>query len=56
MSCPSCAEPLEDYTEQEGGWCPRCKEWFPADVVTEWLMEQEQSDEYVFDEEEEETE
>ena len=35
MSCPECGGPLDDYTELEGGWCPNCEEWWPADIVRE---------------------
>lgn len=35
MSCPKCAQELEDYSNQEGGWCPKCEEWFPEDLIRE---------------------
>jgi uncharacterized protein YbaR (Trm112 family) len=45
MSCPKCITPLENYTKQEGGWCPKCEEWYPADIIREWLEENEPADE-----------
>ena len=36
MSCPQCGVELEDYSSQEGGWCPKCKVWFPIDVILEF--------------------
>jgi len=33
VSCPRCGEELENYSRVEGGWCPNCQEWFPADLV-----------------------
>ena len=41
MSCPKCTSELENYSSCEGGWCPKCEEWFPADIVEEWLAENE---------------
>jgi len=49
MSCPYCGHELENYTNQEGGYCPKCETWFPADVVED-CMENEIED---FDELEE---
>lgn len=45
MSCPKCVTPLESYTTQEGGWCPKCEEWWPEDRVEEWLEENEPTEE-----------
>jgi len=45
MSCPKCGEALEDYSNQEGGWCPKCEEWYPPDIVRE-RMEEEDPPEY----------
>jgi hypothetical protein len=39
--CPRCGHKLENYTLVEGGWCPKCREWFPADVVKESMEENE---------------
>jgi len=39
MSCPACGSELEDYSDVEGGWCPQCKEWCPADITKERLEE-----------------
>jgi len=44
VSCPKCGEPLEDYDSHEGGWCPRCGEWFPPDIVRERMEEEELPD------------
>jgi len=41
MSCPECLVELEGYSVTEGGWCPKCEEWYPSDVVEEWLQENE---------------
>jgi predicted amidophosphoribosyltransferase len=38
--CPRCGSELENYTDLEGGWCPRCQEWFPSDVVRESMEEE----------------
>jgi len=35
MICPRCGEGLENYSDQEGGWCPSCGEWYPADLCRE---------------------
>jgi uncharacterized protein YbaR (Trm112 family) len=39
MSCPRCGKALELWSELEGGWCPKCKEWYPADIVDDWEEE-----------------
>jgi predicted amidophosphoribosyltransferase len=39
MLCPQCGSPLEDYNNQEGGWCPKCKEWFSPDIAEDFLDE-----------------
>lgn len=41
MSCPRCATELEDYSPLEGGWCPLCEEWWPEDVLRDYLEENE---------------
>ena len=35
MYCPNCETILENFSHEEGGWCPKCKEWFPFDLVIE---------------------
>jgi hypothetical protein len=40
LSCPQCATVLENYSRCEGGWCPKCEEWWPSDIVEEHLAEQ----------------
>jgi len=35
MSCPQCGTQLENFSRQEGGWCPDYEEWFPYDIVEE---------------------
>ena len=35
MSCPQCGAELENFNNQEGGWCPKCKTWFPIDIILE---------------------
>jgi len=39
--CPKCSSELEDYSDLEGGWCPKCEEWFPEDIIREWMEENE---------------
>jgi transcription initiation factor IIE alpha subunit len=39
--CPECGEPLENYDSDEGGWCPDCEEWWPSDIVEDWMEENE---------------
>lgn len=41
MICPKCLTELEDYSSLEGGWCPKCEEWWSADLVEDWLSENE---------------
>jgi len=34
--CPKCETELEDYSKLEGGgWCPKCLEWWPPEMVEE---------------------
>jgi len=40
MFCPYCGELLEDLSATEGGWCPRCEEWFPPDLIRDALKEE----------------
>ena len=40
MFCPYCGELLESFSELEGGWCPRCEEWFPPDLIRDALKEE----------------
>ena len=39
--CPKCGGCLESYSQCEGGWCPSCEEWWPADIVEDWMEESE---------------
>ena len=39
--CPKCGGHLESYSRCEGGWCPKCEEWWPADIVEEWMEDNE---------------
>jgi uncharacterized protein YbaR (Trm112 family) len=32
-SCPRCNTPLENYSRLEGGYCPKCADWFPEDLI-----------------------
>lgn len=41
MSCPQCAKELDCYSNQDGGWCGDCQEWFPPDIVEERMQENE---------------
>ena len=41
MSCPRCGKELKSYSTLEGGWCEDCEEWWPSDIVEEWLDENE---------------
>jgi len=49
MSCPQCGQELENFNNQEGGWCPKCRTWFPIDII----LESEESDDFYDDEDEE---
>jgi len=40
MNCPKCGEELENWDSHEGGWCPKCEEWYPPDIVYERLEEE----------------
>ena len=33
--CPRCGRELEAYCPDEGGWCRKCREWWPDDIVCE---------------------
>lgn len=37
--CPKCGTELENYSNCEGGWCPKCEEWWPSDSIREWEEE-----------------
>jgi len=39
MSCPKCARELDSYSKGEGGWCKKCREWFPPDVIEDFMEE-----------------
>jgi len=39
MICPNCATELE--MDPDGGYCPECDEYFPMDVLEEFLEENE---------------
>ena len=39
MNCPSCSTFLEDYSHSEGGWCPKCEDWWPDDIIQERMEE-----------------
>ena len=41
MICPKCGEPIKDWDNLDGGWCEHCEEWWPPDIVKEWLEENE---------------
>ena len=41
MLCPRCGHLLENYVMLEGGWCPRCEEWWPADITDKYDEEAE---------------
>ena len=38
--CPTCATALEDFDWIEGGYCPKCEDWCPPDLVRDFLEEQ----------------
>lgn len=40
MSCPQCETELENFSRQEGGWCPLCKVWFPFDIILDSMEEE----------------
>jgi hypothetical protein len=40
MFCPSCGAVLENFTVEEGGWCPKCQEWYSGDIVMERMEEE----------------
>ena len=40
MICPRCGEGIENYSANEGGWCPSCKEWWPEDRLQEAFEEE----------------
>jgi len=37
IGCPKCGVGLQNFNWNEGGWCPACEEWYPADLVVEAL-------------------
>lgn len=39
--CPECGTPIENYDSHEGGWCRKCKRWWPPDLVKERMEENE---------------
>lgn len=39
--CPKCGDPLENYSHLEGGWCPKCEEWWPPDIVEDFMEDNE---------------
>lgn len=39
--CPECGGRLENYSQCEGGWCSDCAVWWPADIVKDWMEENE---------------
>lgn len=39
MTCPKCLGKTED--EPDGSYCPKCDEYYPKDVIEEWLAENE---------------
>jgi len=41
MICPRCLTALENYSNEEGGWCPKCEDWFPSDIIEEFINENE---------------
>lgn len=38
--CPSCGSELEDFSWLEGGYCPECNDWWPSDLIKDFLEEQ----------------
>jgi len=37
--CPDCGGALENYDAQEGGWCPKCEEWWTPDIIEDFIDE-----------------
>lgn len=38
MSCPKCGAPLD--MDPEGGWCDKCQEYWPEDILEERRLEE----------------
>jgi len=41
MLCPRCGTKLENWTATEGGYCPKCGQWWSPDIIREWIEEDE---------------
>jgi len=39
--CHRCGTVLENYSREEGGWCPKCEEWYPYDIIRMYIDEAE---------------
>jgi len=39
--CPDCLTILENFNNQEGGYCPKCDIWWPPDIIREFIEENE---------------
>ncbi len=37
MICPKCGGPTED--DPDGGWCPKCQEYYPPDILDDVIEE-----------------
>lgn len=41
MICPKPGCGAEMEGDPDGYWCPKCEEYYPPDIIEEWLMENE---------------
>ena len=41
MICPKLGCGAEMEGDLDGYWCPKCEEYYPPDIIEEWLMENE---------------
>lgn len=39
MSCPRCGSALDE--DPDGYWCPECEEYYPPDIIREYIEENE---------------
>ncbi|GAI39210.1 unnamed protein product [marine sediment metagenome] len=37
IGCPKCGVGMQ--FDGDGYWCPACEEYFPPDIIREWLEE-----------------